>query len=416
MRKLFVLLTMSVICVVSAWALEAQVNDSIYSFTTEPASYPGGDAAMLKQLAEHIELPNGLATDFSGSTAIKAVVEKNGTLSNLQIVKSCGRVDVDSAVLKAATFLSYYSPAKNDGQVVRSYTFIPTSFPIMFRIIPSRAINPASDHRKYLKLLPVRYVIGALQDTVAVTMKYVPADADATHFERTITRGDTTIIQKVSLNTQKVTDEDLRVRGTFRRQNIYDKFGHLSMRVSPYKGGEYVKIKHYLRGEIFREYILGRGDVTEAVFYGPEGETTGRYLYENGHAKRITSPVLGVAPMPASASNTSNVEESGPIFQVVEKMPEFPGGEMALFKFLGENVKYPVIAQENGIQGTTIVSFVVNTDGTIVDVEIEKSAGDASLDKEAMRVVRSMPKWIPGKNHGEVVRVKYSFPINFRLR
>ncbi len=109
-------------------------------------------------------------------------------------------------------------------------------------------------------------------------------------------------------------------------------------------------------------------------------------------------------------------EEEQTIFVVVETMPEFPGGQQALFKYLSENVKYPVIAQENGIQGRVICQFVVNKDGSIVDVEVVRSGGDASLDKEAVRVIKSMPKWKPGKQRGKAVRVKYTVPVNFRLQ
>lgn len=104
------------------------------------------------------------------------------------------------------------------------------------------------------------------------------------------------------------------------------------------------------------------------------------------------------------------------VFVVVETMPEFPGGQQALFKYLSENVKYPVIAQENGIQGRVICQFVVNKDGSIVDVEVVRSGGDASLDKEAVRVIKSMPKWKPGKQRGKAVRVKYTVPVNFKLQ
>ncbi|MBQ7531045.1 MAG: energy transducer TonB [Paludibacteraceae bacterium] len=109
-------------------------------------------------------------------------------------------------------------------------------------------------------------------------------------------------------------------------------------------------------------------------------------------------------------------EEEEVIFMVVETMPEFPGGQQALFKYLSENVKYPVIAQENGIQGRVICQFVVNKDGSIVDVEVVRSGGDASLDKEAVRVIKSMPKWKPGKQRGKAVRVKYTVPVSFRLQ
>ena len=109
-------------------------------------------------------------------------------------------------------------------------------------------------------------------------------------------------------------------------------------------------------------------------------------------------------------------EEEEVVFVVVESMPEFPGGQQALFKYLSENVKYPVIAQENGIQGRVICQFVVNKDGSIVDVEVVRSGGDPSLDKEAIRVIKSMPKWKPGKQRGKPVRVKYTVPVNFKLQ
>lgn len=109
-------------------------------------------------------------------------------------------------------------------------------------------------------------------------------------------------------------------------------------------------------------------------------------------------------------------EEDEVVFVIVESMPEFPGGQQALFKYLNENVKYPVIAQENGIQGRVICQFVVNKDGSIVDVEVVRSGGDPSLDKEAVRVIKSMPKWKPGKQRGKPVRVKYTVPVNFKLQ
>ena len=112
---------------------------------------------------------------------------------------------------------------------------------------------------------------------------------------------------------------------------------------------------------------------------------------------------------------TEEEEEDAPVFFIVEEMPEFPGGEQALHKFLASNIEYPVIAQENGIQGRVYVKFVVNTDGSITDVEIARGV-DPSLDKEALRVVRSMPKWKPGKQRGKAVRVSYTVPINFVLQ
>ena len=108
-------------------------------------------------------------------------------------------------------------------------------------------------------------------------------------------------------------------------------------------------------------------------------------------------------------------EEENKVFDVVEQMPSYPGGMGALMQYLSSNIKYPVIAEENGIQGRVICTFVVEKDGSITDVKIAKSV-DPSLDKEAVRVVKSMPKWIPGKQNGSAVRVKYTLPVTFRLQ
>ena len=109
------------------------------------------------------------------------------------------------------------------------------------------------------------------------------------------------------------------------------------------------------------------------------------------------------------------VVEEEPIFQVVEEMPSFPGGDAECMRFLSKNIKYPTIAQENGIQGRVILQFVVNKDGSIVDVTVARSV-DPYLDKEAVRVVKMMPKWTPGKQRGKPVRVKYTLPVMFRLQ
>ena len=113
------------------------------------------------------------------------------------------------------------------------------------------------------------------------------------------------------------------------------------------------------------------------------------------------------------------VEEEEPeeqqIFQVVEEMPEFPGGMAECLKFISKNIKYPPIAQESGIQGRVIIQFVVNQDGSIVDPVVMRTV-DPYLDKEALRVIMMMPKWKPGKQRGKPVRVKYTVPVTFRLQ
>ncbi|MDD5184102.1 MAG: energy transducer TonB [Paludibacter sp.] len=106
-----------------------------------------------------------------------------------------------------------------------------------------------------------------------------------------------------------------------------------------------------------------------------------------------------------------NEDDTDIPFIYVESMPQFPGN---ILKFLSEHVNYPVIAIENQIQGRVVCEFVVNRDGSIVDVVVIGSV-HPSLDKEAVRVIKSMPKWIPGKQRGKPVRVKYTLPVSFKL-
>ena len=126
----------------------------------------------------------------------------------------------------------------------------------------------------------------------------------------------------------------------------------------------------------------------------------------------VRSEIAVAAPPPPPAPKP---EVATKVFDVVEEMPSFPGGQGALMQYLASNIKYPVVAQENGVQGRVIVSFVVERDGSISDVKVARSV-DPSLDREAQRVVKSMPRWSPGKQNGSTVRVKYTVPVVFRLQ
>lgn len=107
--------------------------------------------------------------------------------------------------------------------------------------------------------------------------------------------------------------------------------------------------------------------------------------------------------------------ESDEVFEVVDKMPSFPGGQGAMFDFMARNIQYPKVAEENGVQGCVIVTFIVKKDGSLSYVRIVKSV-DPALDKEALRLIKSMPKWSPGINKGKYVNVKFTVPVTFRLQ
>lgn len=117
-------------------------------------------------------------------------------------------------------------------------------------------------------------------------------------------------------------------------------------------------------------------------------------------------------PVPVQAEETEVQEQE--VFLVVENAPAFPGGDAARMKFLQDNIKYPVMAKESGIQGTVYVTFVVERSGAVTDVKILRGIG-GGCDEEAVRVVKNMPKWEPGKQRGKPVRVQFNMPIKFTL-
>lgn len=125
---------------------------------------------------------------------------------------------------------------------------------------------------------------------------------------------------------------------------------------------------------------------------------------------QLSAPTLVLTPKYSSKATSATV-----LFDVVEEMPEFPGGKEAMTRYLSENVKYPIIAQEKGIQGRVICQFKVDVDGTVTNVLVLRSGGDVSLDNEAVRIINSMPKWKPGKHKGKLVPVRIVVPINFQL-
>lgn len=141
--------------------------------------------------------------------------------------------------------------------------------------------------------------------------------------------------------------------------------------------------------------------------------------YEEPQKQNTKKNVKGVAEKKSETPENNTAVGTfepvqGDVFDVVEEMPQYPGGPQALFEFLGKNVRYPAEAEKAGIQGRVIATFVVEKDGSISEPTVVKSV-DPLLDAEALRVISAMPKWKPGKQNGEVVRVKYTVPLSFNL-
>lgn len=129
------------------------------------------------------------------------------------------------------------------------------------------------------------------------------------------------------------------------------------------------------------------------------------------------TPVIAVEgePDPAGAKEAP-LDAQEQVHTVVDEMPQFPGGEQALYAYLGSNIRYPEMERESEIQGRVYIRFVVETDGAITNVTTLRGvSGGPGLEREAMRVVSAMPKWTPGKMAGKPVRVQYNLPVSFKL-
>ena len=169
------------------------------------------------------------------------------------------------------------------------------------------------------------------------------------------------------------------------------------------------------------ETIYGKSGANGAILFQVKEKTDKEVLkamnqYQKSQGNENPLQVSIVKPRDGQALKFEDIKptEQGDIFQVVEERPQFPGGDAELMKFLQQNVKYPKEAQEQGKQGRVIVQFVVNTDGSISNDTIVRSV-DPSLDAEALRIIRNMPNWTPGKQKGEPVRVRFTLPVTFRL-
>lgn len=116
-----------------------------------------------------------------------------------------------------------------------------------------------------------------------------------------------------------------------------------------------------------------------------------------------------------SAANTV-VQENDTVAADMDRMPEFPGGQRAMFQYVAMNMQYPENARAMGFEGRTVCSFLIMEDGSVSDVTVEKSSGYRSLDKEAVRLIKGMPNWIPGMVKGKVIPIRITQPVNFRCR
>ena len=170
-----------------------------------------------------------------------------------------------------------------------------------------------------------------------------------------------------------------------------------------------------IRNDSVEEPILLEGDVLAPVPDTMKAEKK-KVTCKNEEPLAIPGDVVVIEEIEGEMPEitTGEVEGESDVYQIVEQMPEFPGGEAELYHYISKNIRYPQEAKEKGIQGRVFIGFIVEKDGSISNVRNLRGV-DSELDAEAIRVIQSLPKWKPGKHKGEFVRVSYQIPIFFKL-
>lgn len=327
-------------------------SNEIFVVVEQQPQFPGGTSALMKFLSENIEYPKeAQEKGIQGRVIVNFVVEKDGSVSDVNVVRGQDPL-LDAEATRVVPLMPNWTPGVQKGERVRVRYTLPIVFSLPEGLTASKVVgvkHPSKDSGSEV------WVIGAGE-------------------------------------TKDVTP-----------QTLAEKFG--KNKPIYVLDGERIEDIESIDPKNIESISVLKNELATAK-YGEEGK--------NG-VLEITSKSAVAKSAAMHAAKEKLGTSSDDVFVVVEEQPQFPGGTQALMKFLGENVRYPVEAQKNGIQGRVIVNFIVNKDGSLSDLKIVRGQ-DPSLDAEAIRVISTMPKWKPGMQRGEAVNVRYTLPIVFRLQ
>ncbi|MGE5427275.1 MAG: TonB family protein [Methylococcaceae bacterium] len=330
----------------------AQKNSNVYTIVEQMPEYPGGEMALRKFIAYNIKYPHSaVEKGIQGKEIVSFVVTKTGSVADAKIVSGVDPA-LDQEALRVVNSMQAWIPGKQGGKEVDVQYTLPINFalegkPDVYTTVEQMPEYPGGEMalRKYLAY-NIKYPLSAVEKGIQgkVIVSFV-------------------ITSKGSVSDAKI------LRGVYPSldQEALRVVNSMSAWIPGKQGGKEVDV----------QYTLPINFVLEKITEAKAGDNTEPYT-------------------------------------VVEQMPEFPGGSEALKTYIATNVKYPDIALAGGVEGQVIVSFLVDKTGNISKANIKRGV-ETSLDKEALRVVNSMPKWNPGKQNGENVTVTLELPINFKL-
>src|SRR5690554_13560 len=457
--------------------VKKEVTEDIFVVVEEQPEFPGGLDAMMKFLADSIVYPaEAKEKGIQGRVICNFVVMNDGSISDVEIVRGVDPV-IDAEAVRVLESMPNWKPGKQRGQAVNVRFTLPVVFRlnapsdsnddtserveskvIIDELMTDEAALSVSAGIRQTYIFPggdgeflryisqnIRYPVIAqengIQGLITATLRF-RSDGNIGSVHAKPDSGDEAMLSKEVLRvltsmpnwekapsllvSGKVTDShsnplrgaSVIIKGT-NEGTISDSNGSFQLKVPSKEGSLVISFVGYKTVELALNRLSNlNGETTTEipVVFRLQGDNIEPYagptpdnavvVVGYGSAKAATN----IAPPPPPRRNSSDE-----IFMVVEEQPEFPGGNEALMKYISDNIKYPADAVSKGIQGRVITNFVVERDGTLTDVQVARGV-DPSLDKEAIRLIESMPRWIPGKQRGEVIRVRFALPVVFRLQ
>ena len=373
MKQFFILLTALIVGMMTM-PCYAQDEDpgEVFRAVEQMPAFPGGDAALMKYINEHLQYPPlAMENNIEGRVIVQFVVTKAGKIGDVKVVRSVDSALDAEAVRVVRTFPDFI-PGRSNGKPVNTWYTLPITFRLAHNqvstITPSTQDNDSDEVFRAVEQMPV------FPGGDAALMKYIDSHLQypPTAMENGIQGR--VIVQFVVTKTGKIGDVKV-VRG-----------------VDSALDAEAVRVV-----KTFPDFIPGRSN----------GKPVNTWYTLPITFKLAHNQVSTITP-------STQDNDSDEVFRAVEQMPVFPGGDAALMKYIDSHLQYPPTAMENGIQGRVIVQFVVTKTGKIGDVKVVRGV-DSALDAEAVRLTKSLPDFIPGRLHGQPVNVWYTLPITFKL-
>lgn len=448
-------------------------DTTVLVIADEMPEFPGGLEKLNKFLGQNLQYPeNAQIRGIQGKVYVTFVVERDGSISNAKVAKSIDS-ELNAEAIRVVKLMPKWNPGKQNGELVRVSSTIPIIFVIKEDILLDDE-DVLLDSTPYSMLDKMPEFPGGMENLKEFITQNIKKyeDAQKQDINGTVyvsfiigTNGNISNIQIIKGVDSELDAEAIRIvklmpkwkAGELRGKIVPVEFilvlnfGIEKNEVFPdstvyfwadempkfYGGSE--KLFDFFYDNLFYPEMAQKQNIKGSVLISFIVETDGSIsevkVIKGAHPELDTEAVRFVTSMPkwkqgkhknesvrvnylmpiefAIAGAQSMIDSDLIFFEVVDTMPEFPGGSEKLMKFIAQNLRYPAKAQEKGIQGKVIVQFVVGIDGNINNVKVLRPV-NPYLDAEAVRVIKLMPKWKPGRQDGKLVNVGYTLPIHFR--